>query len=206
MHEQSETLWRNESIKKEFKDIVYDFDCLPLGILLREEEDFGIKELEPLLNLCDGLIFQGGMITRDNEIELCKYAIEKDIPLIGICAGFNVLLQAVDGEIVDVSELGLDKSLHNVYDAAYRHEISLVNDLKEWFGSDKIAVNSFHNRFMIKENEKVIAQAFAYNGAIQSIEAFKLKDKKFAYGIKWHPEIMEKEHLIKCFKPFFKVL
>ena len=49
--------------------------------------------------------------------------IEYDIPLLGICAGFNNILRALGTDVVE------DKTnSHNHYKMDYRHTINLVED------------------------------------------------------------------------------
>ena len=58
--------------------------------VLSDEEK---NELYRQIDLCDGFILQGGLYSANYEIEMAKKIIELDKPLIGICAGFNNILQ-----------------------------------------------------------------------------------------------------------------
>lgn len=46
------------------------------------------------IKLCDGIILQGGINYSTYEVNLAKYLIDKNIPVLGICAGMNCLIKA----------------------------------------------------------------------------------------------------------------
>lgn len=46
------------------------------------------------IKLCDGIILQGGINYSTYEVNLAKYLIDKNIPVLGICAGVNCLIKA----------------------------------------------------------------------------------------------------------------
>ena len=158
-----------------------------------------LEDLERQIDLCDGFILQGGIISCDFEIEIAKKVIEKDKPIIGICAGFNNILRVLGGD-VEKDETGK----HDVFDMNYRHSISLVEDSKlyELIGKKELEVNSLH--FMIAKKEMVEPYAkitsYSYDGLVES---FEVPNKKFVLGFKWHPELMLKEEYVdRIFKEF----
>lgn len=46
------------------------------------------------IKLCDEIILQGGINYSTYEVNLAKYLIDKNIPVLGICAGMNCLIKA----------------------------------------------------------------------------------------------------------------
>jgi len=168
--------------------------------VLTEEEK---NELYRQIDLCDGFILQGGLYSSKYEVEIAKRVIELDKPLIGICAGFNNILRAIGTDVI------LDDSQsHNIYNALYRHKISIVKGTKlyDMMKKDECEVNSIHE--MIAKAEMVEPYAkissLSYDGLVESIE---LENKKFVIGVKWHPELMLddsftkelfKEFILKC--------
>lgn len=158
-----------------------------------------LEDLDRQIDLCDGFILQGGLMSCDFEIEIAKRVIEKDKPLIGICAGFNNILRALGGDVIK-DETGK----HDIYDINYRHSIELVEDSKlyELIGQKELEVNSLH--FMIAKKEMVEPYAkissYSYDGLVES---FEVPDKKFIIGFKWHPELMiEEEYVDRIFREF----
>jgi len=53
-----------------------------------------------LIDKCDGIVIQGGLSSDDYEIKAAKYAIDNDIPILGICAGFNNIIRAMGGKFL----------------------------------------------------------------------------------------------------------
>lgn len=164
--------------------------------VLNEEQ---LIDLEQQLNLCDGIILQGGLYSCNYEIEITKMALKKDIPLLGICAGFNNILRALGSEVL----LDETKS-HDIYDMNYRHKITLEKNslLYKLINQDVLSVNSIHSMIATKELVEKVAKisSFSEDGLVES---FEVPNKKFAVGIKWHPELMlEESYVDKIFKKF----
>ena len=178
----------------------FDFNQSDLGDpkVLSEQE---IDDLHRQVDLCDGIILQGGDYSCEYEVEIAEYALEKDIPIIGICAGFNNILRALGSNIYeDVSHK------HSVYDINYRHDIDIVENtrLYELIGSNRYRVNSFHT--MIADKDRVEGygriSAYSYDGLV---ECFEVPGKKYVMAIKWHPELMlEEEYVAKLFSSFIE--
>lgn len=152
--------------------------------ILSEEE---IADLRRQVDLCDGIIMQGGLYSCSYEVEIARYALEKDLPMIGICAGFNNILRALG---INVRE---DKSgAHNIFDINYRHHIKVVKDslLYEFTGSEDYEVNSFHTMIADPEVVETVAKINACSDD-GLVEAYEVEGKRFVLGMKWHPELMD---------------
>jgi len=181
-------------------ELTFDFNQSDLGddkILSKEE----IADLCAQVDLCDGIVLQGGDYSSQYEVEIAKYAIEKDIPLIGICAGFNNLLRALGSNVYEDKDCG-----HSHYDINYRHLIKIEKDSKlyDFINKDEYLVNSFHTMLATKQ----MVEPYAYISSCSLdglVESFELKDKKFVLGIKWHPELMlDEEYVDKMFSAFIQ--
>lgn len=163
---------------------------------LSEQE---IKDLNQIVNMCDGIILQGGLVSCNYEIEIAKKAIELDIPLIGICAGFNNILRAIGTDVI------YDKTKsHDYYDINYRHNVNVIKGTKLWEISEqeKMQVNSIHEMLATQE----LVKPFATISSLSDdgfVESFELNNKRFILGIKWHPELMLNEEFTnELFKRF----
>ncbi|MBQ6334490.1 MAG: gamma-glutamyl-gamma-aminobutyrate hydrolase family protein [Erysipelotrichaceae bacterium] len=181
-------------------ELTYDFNQSDLGDdkILSEEE---IEDLHAQVDLCDGIILQGGDYSCSYEVEIARYALEKDIPLMGTCAGFNNILRALGSNIYE----DLSKS-HSHYDKVYRHDITIEKGTKlhEIIGADEYKVNSLHTMIADKARVEGFAKisAYSYDGLV---EAFEVDEKKFVIGVKWHPEIMEGEAYVdRLFEAYIK--
>lgn len=151
---------------------------------LSEDE---IKDLENLIERFDGIILQGGLVSNQYEEEIAKICIKKDIPIIGICSGFNNLIRALGGNVhID------DNIFHNQFGSKIAHDVHICEDSKIFciLKNKKVIVNSIHT-CIAKEDEikeyKVVAKCPTDN----TVEAIELENKRFVMGIKWHPELME---------------
>ncbi len=203
---QEESLWTKQKITDEFRKIVIENGAISIGVLPTNFNYNGImtqkekENFDKILSLCDGFILQGGWQTGKHEIYVAKYAIENDIPILGICCGINNILFS-QGDTVQKER---DES-HNVYDKDYRHDIMIdeTSKLYKLLGDHKrVGVNSIHN-VMIKDSDVKHFDVVAHDldGFVEAIE---LKDKRFCLGLKWHPEIMEEDNMKNIFKEFVK--
>lgn len=206
--------WNRMDICDEFRYLVCTNGGIAIGLLSTEKtfefNDNDISDpnklskedifaIDKMLKICDGVILQGGLTSCNYEIEIAKKCIEYDIPLIGICAGFNNILRALGSDVI------VDKTKsHNKYDMNYRHKITFVKDtmLSDLLGVDSLNVNSIHEMIAPKENVQPFATITSYSED-GLVESFEVKDKKFIVGVKWHPELMLDDPTTnKLFKAF----
>ena len=167
--------------------------------VLTEEEIAGLHQQ---VDLCDGIILQGGDYSYAYEVEIARYAMEKDIPLLGTCAGFNNILRALGSNIYE------DKSgRHASKDKNYRHPIIIEKSTKlyEIIGSERYEVNTFHTMIADDDNVKGYATISSHSED-GLVESFEVNDKKFVLAVKWHPELMEDEGSDKIFAAFIKAV
>ena len=166
------------------EDWGYFFDKVDLHPLLIPNVLHNVREFLNDLNV-DGIILSGGYDIgmhpkRDNtEKKMLEFAIEKNIPLLGVCRGMQVINHYFGGDI----ELD-SNSLH----VKRNHLISLSN-LKnhDLFQKDTIEVNSFHNNIIKKSNLGEYLTPLALMNEDDTVEAF-FHDSYPIIGVMWHPE------------------
>ena len=160
-----------------------------------------LNDLYCLINRCDGIIIQGGLSSDDYEIKAAKYAIDHDIPILGICAGFNNIIRAMGGNVFTIKN-----SIHNSEDGSVVHKNIIKEDtlLYDILKTKEIGVNSIHTMFAKEENIKNLEiSAFSSDGYVEAVE---LKNKKFCLGVKWHPELMiDNDKMNDIFKYFIRI-
>lgn len=197
----TKTLWDRLVINKEFNSLVVNHGGIAIGIMssiyfghsddsdvieILSNED--IEDLTRVLSMVDGIILQGGLTSDTYEIEVVKYALKNDIPIIGVCAGFNNIARAVGVPVIKKEDLA---NKHNIYSSDISHNIKINqnHNLSCLFENNIVGVNSLHSMFVenkdLPTNIDVLATDFDGN-----VEAFTVKDTKFCMAIKWHPEIM----------------
>lgn len=160
----------------------------------REVERLNEKEkevLNDLINLCDGILFPGGTKWYEFDEYIYHYACEKDIPMLGICAGMQMMVSLDNNryqKCLDTTKKNETKIEHYDEEAEYVHDVCIVEEsiLKEIIGQSKIAVNSRHHYHVDKVTSLKI-NAYSEDGLIEGIED---PTKKFLLGLQWHPESM----------------
>jgi len=170
-----------------------------------------IDLVDEYLSLIDGLLITGGDFDLDPilygedkkhpsiktkhsrtnfEMTMVRAALQKNIPVIGICGGLQVMNVAFGGSLIqhipeDYPE-GLNHEQNNPPHEP-SHSIKLIKDtlLHKIIGSESIEVNSSHHQAVKKLGEGVILNAMAPDGII---EGFEVPAYKFCIGLQWHPE------------------
>ena len=163
--------------------------------------------VEETLELVDGLIFSGGgdldparygaephpetdtpRHERDEaELELLTAALERDMPVLAVCRGSQVLNVALGGDLVQhlPDELGHDEHRHTPGQFA-DHEVDVKPDSR--LGSilgDRAPVKSHHHQGYGRLGRGLTEVAWADDGTVEGLED---PTKRFALGVLWHPE------------------
>ncbi|MEA2248083.1 MAG: putative glutamine amidotransferase [Solirubrobacteraceae bacterium] len=126
------------------------------------------------------------------ELALVRAADERDMPILAICRGAQVLNVARGGtlhqHLPDVVGEGIG---HRQPDAPGRptHAVSIApaSRLAELLGRRRIAVNSFHHQAVDVLGERLALAAWADD---ETIEAFEAVDRSFVLGVQWHVECL----------------
>ncbi|MBE6153738.1 MAG: hypothetical protein E7166_05900 [Firmicutes bacterium] len=187
-----------------FRRIIIDNNCIPIGIIpnildinnkLKEEE---INELINEIKRCDGIICQGGDDFYDYDKVIVKYAIENDIPILGICLGMQLMSSVYEDNITL-----LDNTYHNHKDCNHDIVISKNSKLYDIIKKEKLNVNSFHKEHVLNSGIYEI-NAYSDDGVIEGIE---YNNNNFNIGVQWHPERdMEKDYNKKLFEAYFEAI
>jgi putative glutamine amidotransferase len=168
-------------------------------------------EAEPdrMLNLLDALIVAGGADVdaasygaephpetrgtwpeRDSfEVALARRAIERDMPLLGICRGMQILNIARGGTLCQHLPEVVGHERHRAVPGTFGdHEVALEPGslAAEAAGAERLGVKSHHHQGV----EEVGAGLEVSGRSVEDelIEAIELPDRRFALGVIWHPE------------------
>lgn len=157
------------------------------------------QNLTAQLNLCDGVILQGGKYSDSYEIFVAKYCYKNNIPCLAICAGQNNLARAVGGTIKTVnSDIHKKPKLDYVHDVCVLKNTQFYNIVKKQI----FKVNSRHGNAIENPSELKVS-AYDEFGNIEVVEA---TNKTFYMGVRFHPESLyktDKNHNA-IFKAFIK--
>jgi len=139
------------------------------------------------------------------EIKLCRWAIERDLPVLAICRGIQVLNIACGGTINQ--DLSGEFIKHEQESPCWHpsHKIELKDDklLYDIYGKRTIYVNSFHHQAVEKPGENLEVAARAPDGVIEALVS---KTNSFILGVQWHPELMYRKLILhlKLFETFLE--
>jgi putative glutamine amidotransferase len=125
----------------------------------------------------------------EGELALLRAALDRDMPMLAICRGMQLLAVATGGtlhqHVPDV--VGSDR--HRAELGTYgRHHIRIETGsrLHALLGGS-VDVNTHHHQ-SVADPGKAVATAWTDDGIIEAIE---LADRSFALGVQWHPEALD---------------
>ncbi|NMA96001.1 MAG: gamma-glutamyl-gamma-aminobutyrate hydrolase family protein [Clostridiales bacterium] len=199
---------KTSKLHENYFKAISKFDGLP--ILLPGNN---IEDIEIILSIVDGILLTGGADIdpfyydenphialgninpyRDEfEIELAKQTIDRNIPILGICRGAQVMNVAMGGSLYqDIEACFKDSAIAHRQKAPTDHGTHTVQVdpgslLYKIVENEKISVNSFHHQAV-----KRVAPGFKAIGHAPDnvVEAITNEDHAFALGLQWHPERM----------------
>ncbi|MGI9894675.1 gamma-glutamyl-gamma-aminobutyrate hydrolase family protein [Vibrio natriegens] len=193
---------------------VKDFGGLPVMLA----PDMSSDEVDSILELCDGFLFPGSHSNvaphrynashtenkkdeaRDElALNLIRHAVDKDIPCLGICRGFQEMNVALGGTLNpavhdsgfnDHREAPVD-DFEQKYASAHAVLVQKESLFEQWLVENHwenttfFEVNTLHNQGVDQLAPQLKVEAKAPDGLI---EAFSLAGQKYFVGVQWHPE------------------
>lgn len=210
------------ALRTNYASVVSNNDAIP--ILL----PYDINAIPAYIAMMDGLMITGGDYdldpsvygeektegTRniranrtDFETALIKEALARNIPILAICAGEQLLAALHGGKLLqDIKAANPDALQHeqrylNIPMSQTSHNISVNKEslLHKIVQKDSIAVNSSHHQAVKSVGEEMIISGVAEDGVIEAVE---MPGYDFVLGVEWHPEYLatkEDELIIKSF-------
>ena len=123
----------------------------------------------------------------ETEIGLISEALERDLPLLGVCRGMQILSVAHGGSLHQHLENTPGHEGHGGYDGtSTEHSVIVEEDslLCSLMGTT-FSVNSAHHQGVSDPGSLSISAVAGHDGLIEAVER---RDKKFCIGVQWHPE------------------
>ncbi len=192
---------------------------LPIGLL---PEELAPADVEALVDRVDGLLLIGGadldpatygavpsprteatVPLRDRfELALVRAALARDLPVLGICRGLQILNVAAGGTLHQhLLDEGFaeHRRAPGRLDEPTRHEVELAPDSHVAAAARRLreTVNSHHHQGVARVGDggRVTARSVP-DGVIEAIE---WPSQRYAVGVQWHPEAMELSTTIAAF-------
>jgi putative glutamine amidotransferase len=176
------------------------------------------QTLTALMERLDGIVFPGGADvdpaeygeaphpkTETNadldhlELAAARWAIDRDVPVLGICRGQQLLNVALGGSLVQ----HVDNHRQEGDRTALTQCLTVAPDsrLHEVFGAEHIEVNTMHHQAVKALGRGLRAVAWAEDGTIEGVESV---EHPWMLMVQFHPEELVDNHepsqrLLKAF-------
>jgi len=180
---------------------------------------------EAILEQIDGLVITGGAFDVDPamygdadrhgkvtlkegrtaaELALLRGALARNMPVLGICGGEQLLAVALGGRLIQhIPDSVADALAHeqpNPRDQAGHYvRVKSGSLLHRIVGTTDMAVNSSHHQAVREPGPHAMVNATAPDGVIEGIEDARYR---FCLGVQWHPEFLIDQGDIKIFNAF----
>lgn len=171
------------------------------------------EHLRRLYDLCDGVLLTGGpdvdpgrygqRVLPDHgvyteaeldraELLLARWAVDDDLPLLGVCRGAQVLATSRGGSLwQDIDHQapspGMHRSSPDGPTTYHDIEVSAGSRLASIVGDGRLRVNSRHHQAVRDPGEGLRVCARSPDGVIEALE---LPGMVMTLGVQWHPEEM----------------
>jgi putative glutamine amidotransferase len=173
--------------------------------------------VEETLDALDGLVLSGGNDVdpdaygaeaheetnatrpeRDRgELALLEGALARDLPVLAVCRGFQVLNVARGGDLVQHLPDVVGSEQHREVKGVFSDHGVKIDDGSR-LGSvlgDRAPVKSHHHQGVGRVGDGLVEVAWADDGTIEGLED---PERRFAVGVLWHPEAGEDQKLFEA--------
>lgn len=175
-------------VGRPYVEMISKLGGIPILVAPEYNEKSLSDYIDAILNVSDGILFSGGgdvkressknlptlkeqQKTRYNfESSLMRSAYEKELPILGICRGFQMIVEVFGGSLSD--EI-IENHSQNISGSESWHEVLINKESKlyELIETEVWSVNSFHIQKVEKVPENFIISARAKDGVIEGVEA-----------------------------------
>ncbi len=196
-----------------------------LPVLLPHDPDAAAAYLDRI----DGLVVTGGgfdvdpllfgattrhqtVKTKDRrtafELAAAKGALARDMPVLGICGGQQLLNVVLGGTLIQhIPDEVANCLAHRQPNPRTEpgHDVRIVAGtlLSRVTGAETLAVNSAHHQAVKEAGPGVIVDAVAGDGVVEGIEH---PAYRFCLGVQWHPEYLLSEGDRRIFRAFVEAI
>ncbi len=177
--------------------------------LLLPPDDRVAESPDDLLDILDGLVLAGGSDVdpgsygaalhpetrgtrpeRDRfELALVHRALERDLPVLAICRGMQVLNVARGGTLVQHLPETVGHEAHRHTPGTFTdHEVRLEPGslVARAARTETVEAKSHHHQGLDELGDGVVATGWSHGDEL--VEAIEVPGRRFALGVLWHPE------------------
>ncbi|MHB1405588.1 MAG: gamma-glutamyl-gamma-aminobutyrate hydrolase family protein [Desulfitobacteriaceae bacterium] len=196
---------------------------LPLLLPIVDSEDL----ITSMIDKIDGLLMSGGgglhprfansdklpglgeqsPIRHKFDLVLVQKALERNLPILGICRGHQTVNEAAGGTMhLSLTQLTAHNHKQTSPDDEATHKIRIKpgSQMASLLGTINISVNSFHQQAVAELAPAFEAVAWAEDGII---EAYESQKHRFVMGCQFHPEslLFRDNRFASIYETFVKV-
>lgn len=163
----------------------YDYD----GVIIS-----GGHDVEPVLYAAEPEVEPKYDSARDAfEMKIINDSLERELPLLGICRGAQLLNVCCDGNLFQQLHLHRKKTSNRwtifPFKTLYKSDSPEANNslLRSITGIKPSKINSLHNQGIDKVGDSLIVTGRDADNIVQAVE---IPTKTFVMGVQWHPEFL----------------
>ncbi len=198
------------ALRCNYTSVLTDFAAIPILI------PYDFTSIERYIEMIDALIIPGGdydldpsvygeeklAVTREIknnranfEMKLIAAALTKNMPILAICAGEQLLAVMHGGTLLQDIKTAYPGALEHeqkklgVHMSNTSHAIKIKKDtlLYNIVQNEEMQVNSSHHQAVKTVGMEMIVSAIAEDGIVEAVEVPKYS---FVLGLEWHPEYL----------------
>lgn len=131
------------------------------------------------------------------ELALLHAALERDMPTLAICRGFQLLNVARGGDLIQHLPEEVGNGVHKDVPGEFTHhpvEVKQGTRLAAIVGEEP-RVTSHHHQAVGRLGEGLVESAWADDGTLEALED---PSRRFVVGVQWHPEVGEDKALFEA--------
>lgn len=201
-------------MRQEYADAVVEAGGVPVvmpPLMLRSQIDKWIDRVDP-----DALLLTGGcdidpQVYRENprqglgrvslqrdvyELELFDAAMERGLPVLGICRGLQVVNVALGGSLYQdmLSQMGAEFAGHQqkAPTEVATHEVAFTpgSMAERLFGTRFLPTNSHHHQCVHRVADDLVVSGTTVDGVVEALEW----PEKEIFAVQFHPERMRDDN------------
>lgn len=182
------------------------------GVPVLIPNTFDEAKLATVLDMVDGLFLPGGVDVDPHlygeepvagmgefdpdwdavDVTAARMALERNMPILGICRGMQVLNVAAGGTLYQDIPSQVPGALKHSqkgprWAASHAVQLTKGSQLATIFDATELRINSYHHQAVKDVAPSLQATAVAPDGIIEAIES---PEHPFVVGVQWHPELM----------------
>ncbi len=130
------------------------------------------------------------------EFAAIHQAVERALPILGICRGLQVMNVALGGTLIADLPMNGYELHHRINDNDRLHEVRIDTDslLHDITGSEGAIVNSAHHQGVELVAPRLVVAAHSPDGLPEALEWRSRNGNAFLLLLHWHPERLPDEH------------